>query len=341
MPLLAEANDRIALVIGNSAYTPSTSKHVSSSLKHAATDAAAIKTRLQALGFSVISRTNLARKDVASTLKVFRQAIKPGATVFFYYSGHAIQIQGTNYLLPVDFSADSGKDLIQQGLNLNAMAEMLSKSGAASSMLFVDASHKIPLPRKIVRGVYGPAMMKPLGKQMLISFANRPGNFTKGRSLYSKNLLLAMQDVSTSVDLLIQQLGERVKTASKRKQRPWVVGHVAMTFAGKRLMPFSDHQQQNSIAAKAGDLLHDPILSIPFVYIEPGRFLMGSPESETNRYSDEIQHQVEIKKGFWMGKYEITFAQYDAFCKATRQNRPKDSGWGRGNRPVTSITWFN
>ncbi|MDX8389889.1 MAG: formylglycine-generating enzyme family protein, partial [Mariprofundaceae bacterium] len=47
------------------------------------------------------------------------------------------------------------------------------------------------------------------------------------------------------------------------------------------------------------------------------------------------------KKGFWMGKYEITFAQYDAFCKATRQNRPKDSGWGRGNRPVTSITWFN
>jgi formylglycine-generating enzyme required for sulfatase activity len=40
-----------------------------------------------------------------------------------------------------------------------------------------------------------------------------------------------------------------------------------------------------------------------------------------------------------MGKYEVTFAEYDAFCKATGRQKPDDEGWGRGNRPVINVSW--
>jgi formylglycine-generating enzyme required for sulfatase activity len=40
-----------------------------------------------------------------------------------------------------------------------------------------------------------------------------------------------------------------------------------------------------------------------------------------------------------MSKYEVTFDQYDAFCKATSREKPSDAGWGRGNRPVINVSW--
>jgi len=89
-----------------------------------------------------------------------------------------------------------------------------------------------------------------------------------------------------------------------------------------------------------GDELTETELGMQFVYIEPGHFVMGSPESELNRYEDEKQHEVQIKSGFWIGKYEVTFGQYDAFAKVTHHARPLDEGWGRGKRPVMNVKWY-
>jgi len=76
-----------------------------------------------------------------------------------------------------------------------------------------------------------------------------------------------------------------------------------------------------------------------WVAIPTGTFMMGSSDSETDRYSDEEpQHQVTLS-GFKMSKYEVTFAQYGAFCKATGRSKPDDYGWGRGNRPVINVNW--
>jgi formylglycine-generating enzyme len=75
---------------------------------------------------------------------------------------------------------------------------------------------------------------------------------------------------------------------------------------------------------------------IEFVDIPSGTFVMGSPSSEKGRKDDEIQHKVKLN-AFKMGKYCITFDQYDAFCEATGRQKP----WGfkRGNMPVSQITW--
>jgi formylglycine-generating enzyme len=73
--------------------------------------------------------------------------------------------------------------------------------------------------------------------------------------------------------------------------------------------------------------------------IPAGTFTMGSPSYETDRESDEgPQHPVSLS-GFKMSKYEVTFAQYDAFCDAKGRQKPSDEGGGRGNRPVINVDW--
>lgn len=90
---------------------------------------------------------------------------------------------------------------------------------------------------------------------------------------------------------------------------------------------------------KLGDSFTEPLVNMEFTYIEPGNFMMGSPKSEKNRYRDERLHRVDVEQGFWFGKFEVTFAQYDAFCKAAGYLKPTDKGWGRNNRPAINVRW--
>jgi len=76
---------------------------------------------------------------------------------------------------------------------------------------------------------------------------------------------------------------------------------------------------------------------IEWVEIPAGTFTMGSPVNELYRTSGEEQHQVTLS-AFKMGKYEITFDQYDAFCNITKRKKPDDLGWGRGKYPVVNVT---
>ena len=74
------------------------------------------------------------------------------------------------------------------------------------------------------------------------------------------------------------------------------------------------------------------------VRIPTGKFLMGSPENEPGRDSDEgPQHEVTIAYDFEISKYEVTFDEYDAFANDTERKLPSDSGWGRGKRPVINV----
>jgi formylglycine-generating enzyme required for sulfatase activity len=79
-------------------------------------------------------------------------------------------------------------------------------------------------------------------------------------------------------------------------------------------------------------------IDIAWVSIPAGTFMMGSPESEADRGSDENQHLVTLS-AFKMSKNEITFAQYDLFCEKTGREKPSDEGWGRVDRPVINVSW--
>ena len=77
------------------------------------------------------------------------------------------------------------------------------------------------------------------------------------------------------------------------------------------------------------------------VALSTGSFTMGSPSTETGRFSNEgPTRTVTINKRIAMGRYEVTFADYDRFADAIAgRSRPADSGWGRGSRPVINVSW--
>jgi formylglycine-generating enzyme required for sulfatase activity len=81
----------------------------------------------------------------------------------------------------------------------------------------------------------------------------------------------------------------------------------------------------------------------PEMVIAPaGSFTMGSPDSEPERYSVEgPQHKVTISTPFAVGKFAVTFAEWDACVAAGGCGgyKPSDSGWGRGDRPVINVSW--
>jgi len=76
-----------------------------------------------------------------------------------------------------------------------------------------------------------------------------------------------------------------------------------------------------------------------WVKIPAGKFIMGSPEDEKDRFDTEQQHEVRIDN-FEMLATPVTFEMFDIFCEAVGLNKPSDESWGRENRPVINITYW-
>jgi formylglycine-generating enzyme required for sulfatase activity len=81
--------------------------------------------------------------------------------------------------------------------------------------------------------------------------------------------------------------------------------------------------------------------NLEMLWVEPGTFTMGSPTTETGRGSDETEHNVTLTKGFYLGKYEVTQAQYEAVMTGNANSlSPAPSNWPNNpNRPVEKVSW--
>jgi formylglycine-generating enzyme required for sulfatase activity len=109
--------------------------------------------------------------------------------------------------------------------------------------------------------------------------------------------------------------------------------------------------QEVWIAPGSGESFRDADFAPEMVVVPAGRFMMGSPESEVgHRDSEGPQHEVAIPKPFAVGKYPVTFDEWDAYVAqagggglfgigGNKPRRPDDGGWGRGNRPVINVSW--
>jgi formylglycine-generating enzyme required for sulfatase activity len=76
------------------------------------------------------------------------------------------------------------------------------------------------------------------------------------------------------------------------------------------------------------------------VVIPAGSFLMGSPETEQGRNSNEgPQHRVTFARPFALGRFPVTFEEYDGRYYGRKEKKPGDEGWGRGRRPVINVDW--
>jgi len=88
------------------------------------------------------------------------------------------------------------------------------------------------------------------------------------------------------------------------------------------------------------EYLPQPIAPKGMITVEGGSFQMGDEVGDSSDPSSPV-HTVTLTYDFDIGKYEVTFEEYDAFCLATGRSAPEDNGWGRLERPVINVSWLD
>jgi formylglycine-generating enzyme required for sulfatase activity len=123
-----------------------------------------------------------------------------------------------------------------------------------------------------------------------------------------------------------------------------VTGTVDMNSTGTYLLTYSVQDGAGNTASTTrtvtvvGNRTVDlnATVAMDMIWCPPGTFTMGSPLSEAGRQSDETEHNVSLTKGFYLGKYEVTQAQYMAVIGT---NPSEFNATGTGNRPVEQVNW--
>src|SRR5262245_61432729 len=105
LPMVAEAQERVALVIGNGSYRNAVP------LPNPANDATDMAAALRELGFEVIAATDVDKTAFDGKLREFARALRTARTALFFYAGHGMQVAGKNYAIPVDARLESAADL--------------------------------------------------------------------------------------------------------------------------------------------------------------------------------------------------------------------------------------
>lgn len=217
---------RIALVIGNAAYT-------SNPLPNPVNDARAISKHLRTLGFDVIQRENLKTREIGAVYREFRSKIQPGATALFFYAGHGVQFKGQNYFPAVDSDISSEEDVPLQSLNLGQILDNMEEARAGVSLVFLDACRDNPFARRFRSAARGLVKVEA-ASGTLIHYATKPGSVAadgEGQNgTYTEALLAQLHEPGIPVELMLKKVTNRVVAKTKGKQEPWVEGSLRGEF---------------------------------------------------------------------------------------------------------------
>lgn len=210
---------RYALVIGNGAYP-------SSPLKNPANDSSDIARLLETLDFVVVHYQNVGLRDMEKAVRNFGQMLKTGGTGVFYYAGHGMQVEGRNYLIPVDARIESQSDVRFEALDVGRVLGKMEDAGNGLNIVILDACRDNPFARSFRSAQTGLARIDaPRGT--LIAYATAPGSVAadgadgERNGVYTKHLLrhLATPGLPTEQAFKNVRIGVIRDTGSK--QVPW------------------------------------------------------------------------------------------------------------------------
>ncbi len=217
---------RLALVIGNGAYVHTTE------LPNAPNDGRAIAAKLRALDFEVLEGIDLDRRATETLIRDFSRQLDTAEVGLFFYAGHGMQVNGRNYLVPVDAVLETEADLDFETVRLDVILNQLERR-PRTNIVLLDACRDNPLARTLSRNL-GASRSAAVGRGLaridggigtLIAYATEPDNVALdgdgANSPFTTALLQHIDTPGLEVRQMLTRVRQQVIAATDRRQVPW------------------------------------------------------------------------------------------------------------------------
>jgi len=212
--------ERLALVIGNASYTEGP-------LRNPVNDSRLIADTLRKVGFEVLEYENMSQREMKRAIRTFGDkldGLSEDAVGLVYYSGHGIQADNTNYLIPVDAKISSEADLDIEAVSASSILKQMEFARNGLNIVILDACRNNPYGRSFRSASKGLARMDaPVGS--IVAYATSPGNVaydgSGNNSPYTKALAEAMLEEGLKIEELLKRVRISVAEDTNNKQIPW------------------------------------------------------------------------------------------------------------------------
>jgi hypothetical protein len=251
LALPAAAARRVALVIGNGGY-----KFVTS-LANPINDAARVEAALKAAGFEVLRKDNLDRQGLTQAMADFTAKLSSDVEAsMFYYAGHGIEVNGTNYLVPVDANMQSGAEAETQNVSVNDYLKMIGTTGVPFNILVLDACRDNPFANLTTAGKGLAPILAPVGTY--IAYATAPGAIALDgdgkNSPFTEALSRAIALPGLRLEETFKETRAQVFAATNGQQTTYDSSAIVGTFYFRE--PLKPGLKQAALAAPSGKTIH-------------------------------------------------------------------------------------
>jgi Caspase domain len=220
----ALAENRVALVIGESAY------RLVTPLPNPANDAKAMSQLLRDAGFDVTSAADLSQREMQEQVGDFAAKIAakgPDTVALVFYAGHGMQIDGENYLVPVDVDPKRETDIPLQAVRLNDVLNTLNSVPSKMRILLLDACRNNPFPAINKTAGHGLALVDTKSgiPGTFLSYSTSPGAEAEdgngADSPYTTALLSAAREPGLPIEQAFKRVRVAVNKVTEGRQTPW------------------------------------------------------------------------------------------------------------------------
>ena len=291
-----DSRKRVALVIGNSNYQY---PEILPKLKNPANDAEDISKALRGFGFEVIEKKNQTKESMDQAIVEFSRKIGDSEAALFYFAGHGMQVDGKNYLIPIDAKIETKGQVIYKSTDINEILVEMEHGKSRANIVLLDACRNNPITGKYRTGATrGLAMPTNTPKGTVIAYATEPGNVAadgSGRNgLFTAGLLKAFKGNDLTLGGVLAVASEEVERISEQTQTPYINGPATLQKKFKFAMNSSmtDMQPVALWPALPVPVIPEPHASADFE-VEPQKQLASIPKDVPvrSRYTADAEDE--------------------------------------------------